>query len=359
MPAKMMRKELVAASGSIIIFIFLLSSCTTTPLEKRLDRMSEEFFSKVRYIITAEESKIFLELPPEKRQEFIEKFWQRRDPTPGTPRNEYREAYFQRIEEANRLFKGGRPGWLQDRGRIYILFGPPDERQTNPMGGRVVDPYVHPETMVEGSRSPRIAAGEKPTETWVYYNLFSSLQRPHAVRLVFVDVHGTGDYKLTTNLDEILPGTMGAETEFAPNLVFTHELSKEEAQRAELHQKRHLFNFSWEFIKNSGKKTGSNLSIKLRLPYSKIIFREEARRLKAELSLSLSIKSASGEEIWDFAHTYLLDLREEFLKQNREGTWEEEIPVPMRLKKGEYSVYISLANRSGDQEVEKLLPLKI
>lgn len=352
-----MRKSQALYLGLLLTLIFVLSACAAKRLERRLDPLSEEFYDKVRYIITKAESKIFLELPPSARPDFIEDFWKRRDPTPGTERNEFEEAYFSRIEQANRLFKGGgRPGWLQDRGRIYILFGPPDERQTNPMGGRPIDPYVRPDTMTD---SRRVATGEKPTEIWVYRNLLSSLQRPHIVRLIFVDAYGTGDYKLTTNLDEIIPGTMGIETEFAPNLVFTHELRKEEAERAKIHLRRVLFDFSWEFIKKKDKELGSNLLISIALPYKKIIFSKVDNRLKAALEIEIQIKSSDDRIVWQFQEVYDLDFRENLLEQIKEEAWELQIPVKHWLSKGHYTVYLRLRNADGDQQVEKLLPIKM
>ncbi|MCK7541168.1 MAG: GWxTD domain-containing protein [Marinilabiliales bacterium] len=84
--------------------------------------------------MTKEERKIFLELPADGRDDFVEEFWKRRDPDPDTALNEYRLEYEQRVERAGQLFHGeGRSGWQTDRGRIYILFGPPSERQTYPM----------------------------------------------------------------------------------------------------------------------------------------------------------------------------------------------------------------------------------
>jgi GWxTD domain-containing protein len=71
------------------------------------------------------------------REHFIEQFWQRRDPTPGTPRNEFKEEHYRRIAFANDRFRttAGIPGWKTDRGRIYITFGPPDELDRHPNGG--------------------------------------------------------------------------------------------------------------------------------------------------------------------------------------------------------------------------------
>jgi GWxTD domain-containing protein len=352
-----MKKFSLAAIAAFSVLFFLSSSCATKRLESRLDPVSEEFYSKVRYIMTSEESKIFIELPPSARAEFIGEFWKRRDPTPGTEENENKEAYFERIEESNRLFRGGgRPGWLQDRGRIYILFGPPNERQTRPMGGWDIDPY---EDATAQTSSRQVALGEKPSETWVYYNLFSSMQRPQAVRIVFVDTYGTGDYQLVSNLNELLPGTMGIETKFTPNLAYTHELSKEEARRAKIHLQKLLFDFSWELLKTKNRELGSNLLIHIVLPYEKIIFVEENEMLKANIELDVQIKDRNDEIAWQFEEEHQLGFREEFLIQNREGSLDLEIPVKKWLKKGNYSVHLRLTNLSGDQEIKKLLPLKI
>lgn len=345
-------------SVSIILFVsFVLTSCAPIKKSAELSPDMEEFYSKVRYIMTQEESKIFLELPPSARDEFVEKFWGRRDPTPETERNEFKEVYFQRIEQANRLFRGGgKPGWLSERGRIYILFGPPDERQTNPMGGRPIDAYVDPKTMLQGKR---VQASEKPTEIWVYYNLFSSMQKPHMVRLVFVDSHGTGNYELTTNLDKVLPGTMGVETEFRPNLALTHELHKEESKRATRFLQRAIFDFSWEFIKEEDKENQSNVRLRISIPYKKIIFTKRGeKRYVTDFGLEVKVRNANEEVVWETQKEYNLNFSLNFLEENKEGEWEEVIPFSW-LDKGKYSVYIQLKNQSGDQEREKLLPLKM
>jgi len=127
---------LPSALSLLFFFSFsIFSSCITYKLEKALDPESKEFLSKARYIISKQERKIFLNLPPSEREAFIEEFWKKRDPDPYTEENEFKEQYLARIEMANRLFKGGgSPGWLQDRGRIYILFGPPDRRDQYPRG---------------------------------------------------------------------------------------------------------------------------------------------------------------------------------------------------------------------------------
>ena len=90
----------------------------------------------VRYIITPEEEAAFKQLSnDEERDQFIEQFWLRRDPTPDTPENEFKEEHYRRIAYANEHFAAGIPGWKTDRGRIYIIWGPPDQIESHPTGG--------------------------------------------------------------------------------------------------------------------------------------------------------------------------------------------------------------------------------
>ncbi len=347
-----MKKNLLYALA-VFSLIFLVS-CASTEKKVRLDPVSEEFINKVRYIISNEESRIFMELPPEARGKFIEDFWRRRDPSPTTERNEFKEIYYRRIEEANHLFRGAKPGWLQDRGRIYILFGPPNERLTNPMGGRPMDAYTDPR---DNLQSQRQATGEKPTEVWVYYNLFSHMQKPQEVRLIFVDLHGTGDYVLTTDLDETIPGSLHAAVQ--PNIFQVHELSKEEAARQRQFFEAGLFNFSWEMTRTSDRAANSNLTIRLSIPYKKIIFSSVGDRLEARLRLLTQVRSAKGEVIWEDESVFPVSLSEKFLEANREASYEITLPVKHWLEKGEYSIYLKLVNEDGEQEIEKLLKVKM
>ena len=90
----------------------------------------------VAYIITDEERQAFKRLATdEEREQFIEQFWLRRDPTPDTVENEFKEEHYRRIAYANEHFASGIPGWKTDRGRIYITYGPPDEIEEHSSGG--------------------------------------------------------------------------------------------------------------------------------------------------------------------------------------------------------------------------------
>ena len=118
--------------------------------KRRLERLRKELrgpFKRwldedVRYIITPEERKAFVQMATdEERENFIESFWMRRDPTPDSIENEYKEEHYRRIAYANDRYASGIPGWRTDRGRIYIAHGPPDEIESHPSGGQYQRPY--------------------------------------------------------------------------------------------------------------------------------------------------------------------------------------------------------------------------
>lgn len=144
----------------------------------------------VSYIITDEERKAFKQLSnDEERDQFIEAFWQRRDPTPDTEENEFKEEHYRRIEYANEHFAAGIPGWKSDRGRIYITYGPPDEIESHPSGGT----YDRPIEEGGGSTSTY------PFEDWRYRYIESIGQE---VIIEFVDTCMCGDYHMTIDRGE-------------------------------------------------------------------------------------------------------------------------------------------------------------
>jgi len=105
-----------------------------SPYKKWLDE-------EVPYIITDEERAAFKKLTTdEEREQFIEQFWERRNPNPGSPENEFKEEYYRRIAYSNEHFASGIPGWKTDRGRMYIMYGPPDEIESHPSGGNYQRP---------------------------------------------------------------------------------------------------------------------------------------------------------------------------------------------------------------------------
>jgi GWxTD domain-containing protein len=144
----------------------------------------------VIWIITDEERAAFKQLSnDEERDSFIEAFWQRRDPTPDTEENEYKEEHYQRIAYANEHFAAGVPGWKTDRGRIYIMYGKPDEIEAHPSGGT----YERP--MDEGGGE----TSTFPFEDWRYRYLDNIGQE---VIIEFVDPCMCGEYHMTMDRSE-------------------------------------------------------------------------------------------------------------------------------------------------------------
>ena len=144
----------------------------------------------VVYIITDEERAAFKQLSnDEERDNFIEAFWQRRDPTPDTEENEYKEEHYQRIAYANEHFAAGVPGWRTDRGRIYIVFGKADEVESHPSGGT----YERP--MEEGGGE----TSTYPFEQWRYRYIEGIGQE---VIIEFVDTCMCGEYHMTMDRSE-------------------------------------------------------------------------------------------------------------------------------------------------------------
>jgi GWxTD domain-containing protein len=154
-----------------------------TPYKKWLDE-------DVVYIITDEEKKAFKQLQTdEEREQFIEQFWLRRDPTPDTEENEFREEHYRRIAYANEHFASGIPGWKSDRGRIYIEYGPADEIESHPSGGSYERPYE------EGGGT----TSTYPFEKWRYRYIEGI---GNDINIEFVDTTMSGEYHMTMDPSE-------------------------------------------------------------------------------------------------------------------------------------------------------------
>ena len=156
---------------------------------------SEDYFKKwlqedALYIISDEERKVFGKLTAEEEKEqFIEQFWFRRDPNPRTAVNEFKQEHYRRIAFANERFASGLPGWLTDRGRIYIIHGEPAEIESHPTGGNYQRPYH------EGGGS----TSTYPFEVWRYRHIEGL---GGDILLEFVDPTSSGEYRLALNPEE-------------------------------------------------------------------------------------------------------------------------------------------------------------
>jgi GWxTD domain-containing protein len=160
-------------------------------LRKELETPYRKWLQEdVAYIITDEEKAAFKRLQTdEERDQFIEQFWLRRDPTPDTIENEFKEEHYRRIAYANEHFASGIPGWKTDRGRIYIMYGPADEVESHPSGGT----YQRP--MDEGGGE----TSTYPFEQWRYRYIEGIGTN---IVIEFVDPTMTGEYHMTMDPSE-------------------------------------------------------------------------------------------------------------------------------------------------------------
>ena len=151
-----------------------------------LSKEDKDWLDKdVRWIITDDERKAFMQLSnEEEREKFIEAFWDRRNPNPDSEDNEFKDEHYRRIEYANEHFAAGKPGWMTDRGRIYIVYGPPDEIESHPSGGS----YERPIEEGGGETSTF------PFEDWRYRHIDSIGEE---VIIEFVDDCMCGSYDMT------------------------------------------------------------------------------------------------------------------------------------------------------------------
>jgi len=291
-----------------LCFLFI-ESCASYRLENLLDLKSKEFLSYVRYIITKQERKTLLNLPPSDRENFIEEFWKKRDPDPYTEENEFKEKYFARIEEANRLFReGGTPGWLQDRGRIYILIGPPDRRDQYPTGYTFYG---------------------KPMEIW-YYGFFP---------IVFIDYAWRGDYKLdplgAQQISEINKALKAGKSEIATK------------------GKEPIFDFDLDIEKVGEGK----VIIQIEIPYKNIWFVQEENQLKTALGLSAEIIDSSQKKVWTHKKNYPISLIEKNLKDIFGKDYIIEVPV--KLEPGNYSLTVELENKTDESRIRKKIKFSV
>jgi GWxTD domain-containing protein len=160
-------------------------------LRKELEGPYRKWLNEdVGYIITDEERQAFKRLmTDDEKQQFIEQFWLRRDPTPDSSENEYKEEHYRRIAYANERYASGIPGWKTDRGRIYITFGPPAEIESHPSGGS----YERPIEEGGGTTSTF------PFEKWRYRYIEGI---GNDVIIEFVDPTMTGEYRMTMDPSE-------------------------------------------------------------------------------------------------------------------------------------------------------------
>lgn len=306
----------------ILGFVFLLAGLArgSDPGYQKLRSEDEAFLSRVGYIITPAERKEFLALPEGKRENFIEEFWKRRDPDPATAENEFRDEYLGRISQAERLFFGeGRPGWLTDRGRIYVLFGPPDQRSAASSAAR-------PDGRCQ--------------ELW-YYRDFP---------VVFLDRTCTGTFRLAT-LDLSPIADLSLARESAPKPLLPKE-------------KKAPYDFDISLKRRKAEGAKLDVLVEISIPYSAIWLSLEGGKFVTTFELELTLKDNQGTLRWEKTESYGLSLTADELKQKLNSDYQISIPLLVEkdgeaLIRGTNKLLIVLRNKRIGEEIRKTVEFSL
>ncbi len=323
-----LKGPLVLSIALFLAFCVLFSpfSCRYYSLEQKLEPDDADFLSKVRYIISEKEKRVFLEIQNDEKKAWIEEFWNLRDPDPGTEENELKMEYFNRIEQANEMFRTElKPGWMTDRGRIYILFGPPMERIFYPMGS-----------------GPQGKCGE----TW-YYGAFP---------IAFVDETCTSQFKLITY-------DLSGAREY--NLLYMHALNLAQSRSQQTIQgDQKFYNFSWRVKKTLIQENRLEGSVFIQVPYAGIWFSDKDDKLVTTLDLHLELQNFEGEVVWAFTKDYRVETKEDELKKHKTRRYEIEVPFVLTdeldiLSEKGNRLIAYLVNQTGQEELRKIMDFKI
>lgn len=308
--------------GAVILPVFVVARAHSQQdeqknLEVLFKSLDAWLNSPIQHIITKEEEKAYkLKTKLKKREEqlhYIEFFWRRRDPTPDTPRNEFRDEFVRRVAHSNTYYKiGDRAGWDSQRGQVFIVLGPPSE----------ID------------KGPR-------TETWLYYNLPGE-KIPDNFSILFYDQRGNNDYRVSRTT---YPGKDAGEVymESQSQRVYSRVLPREIIQGIEEINALAIANssltlaqvppppksllkptqpepqstqpemtptdevpFEIQQVFFQGEESKVEMMVGFSLPYRSISFKDKDGIKTAELEVTAELKDSSKNKVDDFSETFIL-----------------------------------------------------
>jgi len=316
----------------------------------------------VAYIITDNERRAFLQLQTnEERENFIEQFWQRRNPDPDSVDNSYKEEHYRRIAYANEHFASGIAGWRTDRGRIYIMYGKPDDLESHTQGETWERPLDQ-------------GGGETSTyayEDWTYHYIEGIGEN---VELEFVDPTGTGEFHLTTDPSEkdallYVPGaglTLAEQeglscksarflnsdgSHMAPSVYGARGTSLDEFNRLELEAKiwqppavkfkdleevvssrivrdQIKFDYRFDFMRVAGDTV--LVPITLQIPNNQLSYQSKDGVHTATLNLFARVTTLSGRTVQTFEDTVRRDFPDSLLQASLKTSSIYQKALPLR-----------------------------
>jgi len=316
----------------------------------------------ITYIITDTERRAFLQLQTnEERENFIEEFWQRRNPDPDSVDNPVKEEHYRRIAYANEHFASGVAGWRTDRGRIYIMYGKPDDLESHTQG----ENYERP--LDQGGGETKTYA----FEDWTYHYIEGIGEN---VELEFVDPSGTGEFRLTTDPSEkdallYVPGaglTLAEQegmssktarfqntdgTHMAPSPYGARSANLDEFSRLELEAKiwqppavkfkdleevvssrivrdQIKFDYRFDFLRVSGDTV--LVPITMQIPNNQLSFQSKDGVHTATLNLFARITTLSGRTVQTFEDTIRRDFPDSLLQASLRSASIYQKALPLR-----------------------------
>jgi len=332
----------------------------------------------VTFIITETERRAFLALQTnEEREQFIEEFWQRRNPDPDSVDNPVKEEHYRRIAYANEHFASGIAGWRTDRGRIYIMYGKPDSLESHTQG----ENYERP--LDQGGGETKTYA----FEDWTYHYIEGIGEN---VELEFVDPSGTGEFRLTTDPSEkdallYVPGaglTLAEQegmaskadrftntdgTHMAPSPYGARSANLDEFNRLELAAKiwqppavkfkdleavvssrivraQIKFDYRFDFLRVAGDTV--LVPITVQIPNNQLSFQSKDGVHSATLNLFARVSSLSGRTVQTFEDTIRKDFPDSLLQASLRSASIYQKAVPLRP--GLYRLDIVLKDTSSN-----------
>lgn len=308
---------------SILILLLAAAApaCSLLKPEAELLPGDAEFLSQVRYLMTGEERRDFLALPDAEKPAFIEAFWQKRDPDPATEENELKMEYEIRLEAATKLFAGeGQAGYLTDRGRVHILYGAPTERDT----------------------MPRSSTSTRCSEVWYYGNF----------PVVFIDSSCIGRFRLATfdmspirELDITQLKTQARGGPGGPGVL-------------QAGSKRFDYELELSFIERTPQRIAAR--VRLRLPYGRIWFTSEAKRLRTTFEVAVEVRAGDKELLFESKASFPVSLSEEELLARSGQDFLMDVPVDIgdaakiaKLGRGKDQLVVTVVNQTGKESQKK------
>ncbi|MCU0276607.1 MAG: GWxTD domain-containing protein [Acidobacteria bacterium] len=302
------RRIALGLAGGILLMLVLPGCSSGGRSVHSLLPEEKQFLSEVRYIISGKERKIFRNTPATERAQFIEEFWKTRDPDPTTEENEFRDEYYRRIDEANRLFREGSPGWLSDRGRIFILLGEPERRDVYPSGYSFYQP---------------------PVEIWFY----------GAFPIVFIDSQREGMYKLDPTSARRISMINVAQMQLKPKGI-----------------ERNVRLFTFSLAAESLGPGRARLLLEVPYRVTNLVLNEQTRVYETRLKLAVLVRDPEGRTALEKEELRTVSVSDAMLAGLGKNITLE---FPLQLPAGPYTVRVTLENTADSSQAQKEIQVKL